>query len=348
MGEFLRQLAATGVVEHSARAVGLSPAAAYAFRNRRQGRAFARMWDAVLVNRSRARLASELQSRAIAGCVSVRRRDGEIVSEYHYYDNRLAMSLLTRLDRLAEREAASEAHLRTLSEDLDAFVECVEQGGDADAFVEARQPAPCEAPQPAPPAAGDAAPPSETSASEDGEIEDDDAELTRFARHAGCRDYLDVPPAEIDVLDLDLDGRDDWSADQLVRAWRSGFMVWVELGEKDPDESRGPGAAVEFHFLREAARANLDAPAEQDGQPGGDDGADRDAGCALDLADMLEWSDAQLARAWRSGLLIGLPSDFWEDLAERARLGGGDEAAEEIAADEDDREEEEAEDEEDE
>ena len=63
-----------------------------------------------------------------------------IVGEYHYYDNRLAMSLLTRLDRLAEKEAASEAHLRALSEDLDEFIDCVAQGGDADAFVEARRP----------------------------------------------------------------------------------------------------------------------------------------------------------------------------------------------------------------
>src|SRR3954452_14165242 len=151
IGAFLRDLAASGVVEHAAAAAGLTASAAYAFRNRRQGRAFAKMWDAVLVHRARARLASELQGRAIAGCVSIRKRDGEVVGEYHYYDNRLAMALLTRLDRLADKEAASEAHLRVLSEDLDEFIDCLAEGGDADAFVEVRRPREPE-PAPAPPA----------------------------------------------------------------------------------------------------------------------------------------------------------------------------------------------------
>ena len=84
MGEFLRHLAATGVVEHAAAAVRVSASAAYALRNRRGGRAFARMWDAILINRSRDRLVSELSSRAIAGCVSIRKKDGLIVAENHY------------------------------------------------------------------------------------------------------------------------------------------------------------------------------------------------------------------------------------------------------------------------
>jgi hypothetical protein len=127
---FLRELSATGVVEQAARAAGLSASAAYSFRNRRQGRAFAKMWDAVLVHRARARVAGELQGGAIAGCVSIRKRDGVVVGEYHYYDNRLAMALLTRLDRLAEKEAASEAQLRALSEDLDDYLDCVAAGGE--------------------------------------------------------------------------------------------------------------------------------------------------------------------------------------------------------------------------
>ena len=137
---FLHALAETGVVEHAARRVDRSAQAAYAFRNRRQGRAFAKMWDAVLVNRSRARIEGELQGRAVAGCVSIRKHKGEVVGEYHYYDNRLAMSLLTRLDRLAEREEPNAAHLRALSEDLDDYCDCLAEGGDPDAFVEARRP----------------------------------------------------------------------------------------------------------------------------------------------------------------------------------------------------------------
>lgn len=137
---FLHALAETGVVEHAARRVGLSAQAAYAFRNRRQGRAFAKIWDAVLINRARARVEGELQGRAVAGCVSIRKHKGEVVGEYHYYDNRLAMSLLTRLDRLAERAEPEAAHLRALSEELDEFCDCLAQGGDPDAFVEARRP----------------------------------------------------------------------------------------------------------------------------------------------------------------------------------------------------------------
>src|SRR4051812_45256954 len=140
IGVFLRDLAASGVVEHAAAAAGLTASAAYAFRNRRQGRAFAKMWDAVLVHRAGARLASELQGRAIAGCVIIRKRDGECVGEYLYYDTRPARPPPPRLDRLADKEAASEAHLRALAEDLDEFTECLASGGDADAFVESRRP----------------------------------------------------------------------------------------------------------------------------------------------------------------------------------------------------------------
>lgn len=179
IGAFLRDLAATGVVEHAARAAGLSVASAYNFRNARRGRAFARMWDAVMIHRARARIAAEAQGRAVAGCVSVRKRDGVVVSEYHYYDNRLTMSLLARLDRIAEREEASEAHLRALSEDLDDYIDCVEADGDADAFVEARRPS---EPEPEPPE-----PRPDPAAGLD-ETREPDTDLTAFARAAGCRD----------------------------------------------------------------------------------------------------------------------------------------------------------------
>jgi hypothetical protein len=294
---FLRDLAATGVVEHAAAAAGLSAAAAYAFRNRRQGRAFATMWDAILVNRTRARLASELQGRAIAGCVSVRKRDGEVVGEYHYYDNRLAMSLLTRLDRLADRESASEAHLRALSEDMDEFIDCLAEGGDADAFVEARRPR-----EPEPPPAPPAPPP------------DDDPELTRFARLAGCPDYLGVDPMEIEVLDLDYSAKENWDADQWVRAYRSGFMVWLTMTEEEGSASTGFGAALEYYFQRKAACAASRLFAGQS-PPTAEEAAqiptdDLDPDC-LDL-----WSDEQLARAYRSGLLGRLPREFWDALAD--------------------------------
>lgn len=288
MAGFLRQLAATGIVDHAARAVGLSATGAYAYRNRRQGRAFARMWDAVLVHRARARLAGELQARAIAGCVSVRKRDGEIVGEYHYYDNRLATALLTRLDRIAEREAASEAHLRTLSEDLDEFIDCLAEGGDADAFVEERRPVEQTPPPPAPEAA----------------MPDDDPELTRFAHLAGCPDYRDVDPRDIEVRDLDPSEQGDWDDDQYVRAWRSGFMTWLEAA---PGYARSPGAPLRFHILRMAARSAASAAPPD---------AAETAPPAPDPATIDDWTDADLAHSWRTRQLQRLPAAFWEDLAD--------------------------------
>lgn len=304
MAGFLRHLAAAGVVDHAARAVGRSVASAYAFRNRRQGRAFASMWDAVLVHRARARVASELQGRAIAGCVSVRRKDGEIVSEYHYYDNRAALALLARLDRIAEREAGSEAHLRTLSEDLDDFCDCLEAGGDADAFVEARKPVPSEVEGPARPEPEPLPP-------------DDDPEITLFARMAGCHHYRDVSPAEIEVRDLNPARRGDWAADQWVRAYRSGLMAWLSFREEGKEggvEGReegyvgGPGAPLCFHFFRMAARA----AAKGAFAPG--EGAEIDVS-GLDARSIRDWTEAQLARGWQSGLMQGLPDEFWDDLA---------------------------------
>lgn len=298
---FLRHLAATGVVEHAARAAGLSAASAYAFRNRRPGRAFARMWDAVLVHRTRARIASELQGRAIAGCVSVRKRDGEVVGEYHYYDNRLAMAMLTRLDRLAEREAASDVQLRALSEDLDDYLDCLAEGGDADAFVDARAPAePQPEPTPAP------LPP------------DNDPELTRFARLAGCPDYRDVDPNEIEVRDLDPSAKSEWSPDQWVRAYRSGFMIWLEcLMKDDPEAMPAPGASLFYYFSREAALAAAErGEAEQ---------SETIETADPDTAAIWDWTDDQLVRSWKSGLLDGLPMDFWNDLAAEEAADGEEE-----------------------
>lgn len=298
---FLRALAASGVVDHAARAVDRSVASAYAFRNRRQGRAFARMWDAVLIHRTHARIASELQGRAIAGCVSVRKRDGEVVGEYHYYDNRLAMALLTRLDRLAERETASDAQLRALSEDLEDYLDCVAAGGDADAFVEARRPVLSEVegaaeptPEPAPPNA--------------------ERESTPPVRVAGPHDYRDVDPLDIDVYDLNPAAQDDWTPDQWARARQSGFLAWLETVGGEPELGHGRGLVLRFCVERDArdAAARLH-PAKS---PPADD---RDIRIDdLDTAAIFDWSEDQLARAWRSGFLHRLTPESWE------RLAGGD------------------------
>ena len=138
---FLEALAACGIVTDACARAGLSAQSAYAFRNRRSGRAFAIAWDAVLVHRARGRLADEVFSRAMNGCIEQIRQNGEVTAERHRFDNRLSMAVLSRLDRLAEQQGGREEHLRAVSEDLDDLLDCIEQGGDADAFVEARKPA---------------------------------------------------------------------------------------------------------------------------------------------------------------------------------------------------------------
>lgn len=105
---FLEALAEGHTVEAACRHVGLSVASAYALRRRAGGEAFALGWRAACLL-ARDRLADILASRAIDGQIETyTRADGTEVTR-HRYDNRLAMSLLTRLDRLAERPAEPPA-----------------------------------------------------------------------------------------------------------------------------------------------------------------------------------------------------------------------------------------------
>ncbi|HEX6375957.1 MAG TPA: hypothetical protein VFZ91_09560 [Allosphingosinicella sp.] len=209
---FLLVLVAGGVVADACRAVGMSVTSAYALRNRRSGRAFGLMWDAILVHRARGRLADNNLSRAMNGYVEQLVREGVVVAERRRFDNRLSMAMLTRLDGLAASRSGKEAELlRALSEDLDDYVELIEAGGDEDAFVEARRPAPeleteAQADQPLRPPAvsGDGAGP------------------------AVGRDWRDVDPGEIPVDGLDPDRMHAWTADERIRAERSHYLDWLD------------------------------------------------------------------------------------------------------------------------
>lgn len=120
MPPFLLKSRATGAtVENAARAVGLSPSSAYAFRNSARGAAFGIGWTAASMMQ-RQRLADVVMGRAFTGqTVTVSRASGETV-ERHFFDNRLAMAVLSRLDRLAAgtapgRAGAGQARTRSLS-----------------------------------------------------------------------------------------------------------------------------------------------------------------------------------------------------------------------------------------
>lgn len=262
---FLYRLAETGVVERAAEAAGVSPQAAYAFRNRRAGRAFGRVWDAVLIHRARVRTVAENTRIANEGCVAERRdADGNVTATSHYRDNRLSMAMLTRMDRLAEREGADDEHLRALSEDMEEFVECVAEGGDPDAFVEARRPPPSEAADRAGPAtlralaaalggllpavtAGATPGPRESGPPDQVWLETDGTWFTDLPAPPGFKGYKEedrdgtivqrmLTPAEEQAFEARQDDED------YARDWGGGFWTLVQASFFPESEAgEGPG-----------------------------------------------------------------------------------------------------------
>jgi hypothetical protein len=99
MARFCEVLAETGIVSTACRAVGKSRETAYA--NRRRNPLFDAAWQAAL-SIARNRLADALLARSIEGSVDYFYRDGELVGERRYIDNRLAYAMLRRLDKFSE------------------------------------------------------------------------------------------------------------------------------------------------------------------------------------------------------------------------------------------------------
>ncbi|ANI78648.1 MULTISPECIES: hypothetical protein [Sphingobium] len=128
---FLETLAATGIIRTACDAAAITTRSAYALRIRRDGAAFRLGWDAAILI-ARARLADDLLARALTGHEEVIRKDmdaGEITR--HRHDNRLAMSMLSRLDRMADSppEGSDAALARVVAQDFAAYLDliCPEQ-----------------------------------------------------------------------------------------------------------------------------------------------------------------------------------------------------------------------------
>ena len=137
---FLESLATCGVVEDAARAAGMSKQSAYALRNRAKGRAFHLAWNAAL-NLARHRLADDLYSRAVHGCVELIVRDGKVWGERHRFDNRFSMAVLARLDRLALAGDEENRNARMVAEEYDEFLDivCANADGEAADFLASRR-----------------------------------------------------------------------------------------------------------------------------------------------------------------------------------------------------------------
>lgn len=124
---FLETLAATGIIRTACAAAAITTRSAYALRIRRDGAAFRLGWDAAILI-ARARLADELLARALTGHEEVIRKDmdaGEITR--HRHDNRLAMSMLSRLDRMADSppEGSDAALARVVAQDFAAYLDLI-------------------------------------------------------------------------------------------------------------------------------------------------------------------------------------------------------------------------------
>jgi hypothetical protein len=99
MAKFLETLAETGIVLEGCDAARKSSTAAYALRRREP--LFAEAWETAL-RIARDRLADTLLARSIEGNVEQIIKDGEIVAEKHFIDNRLGLAVLKRLDQRAD------------------------------------------------------------------------------------------------------------------------------------------------------------------------------------------------------------------------------------------------------
>jgi len=99
MAAFLETLADTGIVAKACDAAGKSRATAYELRRRNP--LFAQGWEKAL-GLARERLADTLLARSLEGNVEQIVKDGEIVAEKHFIDNRLGLAVLKRLDQRAD------------------------------------------------------------------------------------------------------------------------------------------------------------------------------------------------------------------------------------------------------
>ncbi|HEX8365786.1 MAG TPA: hypothetical protein VF603_10950 [Allosphingosinicella sp.] len=230
---FLETLAETGVVADACRAARMSRDAAYAFRRRASGRAFALAWDAALLL-SRSAIGDDVIGRSRYGVVDKVYRNGELVAERHRYDNRLTMAVLARLDRQAEGLGENAPVVRAVAQEWDRFLDLVPEGiVGAQAFVDARFP----------PAKEGAAAlhPVEEPETLLGGTAASGTESALLARLSLYEHFGAGLPEEIDTADLDPERMADWTEEQWERAELSNLVDTLSPREW-PEAARNAGA----------------------------------------------------------------------------------------------------------
>lgn len=247
---FLSAIAQGCTITAACRRVGLTPASAYALRDRAAGSAFALGWSAANL-RAREPLADGLIARALDGQIEqTTRPNGDIVERFRY-DNGLATRLLARLDRQAEAQGPNQqAAARLVASEFESFLDLIgRDGGPARAglFLSAR-----------------------AGRTDDLEAVRALARADRFARAGGGL------AQEVDVADLDLAARAGWTAEQWVRAEAAGLLrIAPEAPETAFGQQEGQlvpdfvDAPVWWDEVKEDWRTSFPPPADFDGDDNG-------------------------------------------------------------------------------
>lgn len=219
---YLEAIAEGLTVEKAAARAGVSATTVYNFRNRREGRAFNIGWEAAS-RRARRPLADKLHDRIVEGeTETVRDKDGEIVATRHRHDNRLAMAMLTRLDRKAEAYREDERLVTVVAEEFEELLDAIESGAeDAEDFIESRRP-----------------PYEEFQAREREARPEEGAYGNWLSRHR----YDAMDPAEVPIADLNPVECDSWNENQWIRAERSGLLDRIEAEAAAKTPAGKPGA----------------------------------------------------------------------------------------------------------
>jgi hypothetical protein len=227
---FLDALARCGVAADAARAAGVSRDTVYNLRNRAEGRAFSLGWDAAMLM-SRGHVADELHSRALNGVVEKIYRNGELWGERHRHDNRLAMAVLTRLDRQCEALGDGAATARVIAQEWDQFLDIVEDGGDGAGDFLASRAAAVRIP----------AEEAETTAGQAGTCVAEDLyrSLEKFERLFAYSMFGGGLDGEADLTGIEPADMESWTANDWDRAERSGLLDSLRANQW-PDAVREP------------------------------------------------------------------------------------------------------------
>ncbi|MGK6317979.1 hypothetical protein [Sphingomonas sp. DT-204] len=229
---FLQAIAEGATVTDAARSVGLTKQSAYAFRTSARGAGFALGWQAAALL-ARDTLAETLMERVIEGTVEVVTRsngDTTVTIERERFDNRLAMQLLNRLDRMADSAtgAAGQAAARLIAAEFDQYLDLVgRDGGPARAglFLGARL-------------GGAGAEPA---------TEDDLAPIRVLARaDRWLRTHTDLAEG-VDTADLDPAARAGWTGEQWARAEAAGLVQLAPTPPAAPEAGLAEGEAADAH-----------------------------------------------------------------------------------------------------